>query len=183
MDDTNRFGKLTKIVALLGFTGVTVLLVWLAWSRSLPPNQKEQMICLTIGLLLGGVTGALVSPKDASLPPRISTPAKLALLFVTGYFLAKIDPLLSLAYEPGFWNDSTRVISVGLLCTAFVATAVVSYVFSEFAHSSSSTLRRFHSQLTEDDLLELEDSESYGEFFTAGDHAQEKEERFEWLPN
>jgi hypothetical protein len=71
------------------------------------PEQWLNLAFVVLGLALGWVPGAFLTPRDAVEDTKFKQSARALSVFVSGYLVAKIGKLVDATLEPSFFDPTT----------------------------------------------------------------------------
>jgi hypothetical protein len=135
---TEQRGWLSRAVRLvleyfrpIGAVATTIVLlvteVWVAFKISSAPEQRGlSLMLIAAGVALGWLLGTLASPYDES--ERAEFRALAVSAFLSGYLLAKIDPLLVALLKPETAADPLHAFRLLSFATTTVVAALMTFV-------------------------------------------------------
>ncbi len=100
---------------------------------STPQDRYINLGVLVLGAMIGWVLGIVVTPYDRTESSRFAQVAKIVSVFLSGYLVAKIDPLVTRLLAPELILQPVNGARAVLLLGGLLSGLIVTFVFRTYA--------------------------------------------------
>lgn len=112
---------------------LSALLVIALNVTSAAQDQYVNLGLLVIGILLGWAVGIVLTPYTRTETSTFAQVTKVVSAFLTGYLVAKVDPLVTRLLTPEMLLQPVNGARLVLLVGGFLVGAIVAFVFRSYA--------------------------------------------------
>ncbi|MCI0513786.1 hypothetical protein L0128_11275 [candidate division KSB1 bacterium] len=104
-----------------------------ALGRISPQSIALNLLLVVFGLALGWLLGILVSPYSSREAKKCSEYAKVLGVFVSGYLVAKIDPVIAALFNPTFVLDFIPGFRLIAFLVSLTIGLLITFVFRQYS--------------------------------------------------